>query len=143
MNGLVGLLLGWVGFPRHPGGVGAAGGVLPVRRHHLPGGQHHHRWRCRRCSATSLSARFSSPQPAGGAGRRLRLRLSVRAAGGRHRRPGADVHRREIFWSVAALVLAAHLPVMVIEGIVTALCVAFLKKVQPSMLPGYTPKEVS
>jgi cobalt/nickel transport system permease protein len=49
----------------------------------------------------------------------------------------------EGFWGVAALVLAAHIPVMIIEGIVTALCVAFLKKVQPSMLPGYAPKEAS
>jgi cobalt/nickel transport system permease protein len=49
----------------------------------------------------------------------------------------------EKFFEVAAAVLAAHLPVMIIEGIVTALCVAFLKKVQPSMLPGYTSKEVS
>jgi cobalt/nickel transport system permease protein len=49
----------------------------------------------------------------------------------------------EKFFEVAAAVVAAHLPVMIIEGIVTALCVAFLKKVQPSMLPGYSPKEVS
>jgi cobalt/nickel transport system permease protein len=42
----------------------------------------------------------------------------------------------EKFLEVAAAVLAAHLPVMLIEGVVTALCVAFLKKVQPSMLPG-------
>jgi cobalt/nickel transport system permease protein len=42
----------------------------------------------------------------------------------------------ESFWKIAAMVLAAHLPVMAIEGIVTALCVAFLKKVQPAMLPG-------
>jgi cobalt/nickel transport system permease protein len=42
----------------------------------------------------------------------------------------------ESFWKIAAMVLAAHLPVMIIEGIVTALCVAFLKKVQPAMLPG-------
>jgi cobalt/nickel transport system permease protein len=49
----------------------------------------------------------------------------------------------EKFFEVAAAVLAAHVPVMIIEGIVTALCVAFLKKVQPSMLPGYSPKEVS
>ncbi len=49
----------------------------------------------------------------------------------------------EKFFEVAAAVLAAHFPVMIIEGIVTALCVAFLKKVQPSMLPGYRPKEVS
>jgi len=49
----------------------------------------------------------------------------------------------EKFFEVAAAVVAAHLPVMIIEGVVTALCVAFLKKVQPSMLPGYSPKEVS
>jgi cobalt/nickel transport system permease protein len=49
----------------------------------------------------------------------------------------------EKFFEVAAAVLAAHIPVMIIEGIVNALCVAFLRKVQPSMLPGYSPKEVS
>jgi len=49
----------------------------------------------------------------------------------------------EKFFEVAAAVVAAHLPVMIIEGVVTALCVAFLKKVQPSILPGYTAKEVS
>jgi len=43
---------------------------------------------------------------------------------------------------VAAAVVAAHLPVMIIEGIVTALCVAFLKKVQRRCC-GYSPKEVS
>lgn len=48
----------------------------------------------------------------------------------------------ERFFAVAAAVLAAHLPVMVIEGIVSALCVAFLKKVQPAMLPGFSPKEM-
>jgi cobalt/nickel transport system permease protein len=47
----------------------------------------------------------------------------------------------EKFFEVAAAVLAAHLPVMIIEGIVTAICVSFLRKVQPSMLPGYSPKE--
>jgi len=41
----------------------------------------------------------------------------------------------EKFLSVATLVVTAHIPVMIIEGIVTAFCVAFLKKVQPSMLP--------
>jgi cobalt/nickel transport system permease protein len=38
------------------------------------------------------------------------------------------------FLEIASLVAAAHLPVMVIEGIVTAFCVAFLKKVQPGLL---------
>jgi len=38
------------------------------------------------------------------------------------------------FFEVAAIVVAAHIPVMIIEGIVTAICVAFLKKVQPALL---------
>jgi len=41
----------------------------------------------------------------------------------------------ENFLKLAILVVTAHIPVMIIEGIVTAFCVAFLKKVQPAMLP--------
>ncbi|MEE4600873.1 MAG: cobalt transporter CbiM [Desulfobacteraceae bacterium] len=41
----------------------------------------------------------------------------------------------ENFFAVAVLVVSAHIPVMIIEGIVTAFSVAFLKKVQPAMLP--------
>jgi cobalt/nickel transport system permease protein len=41
------------------------------------------------------------------------------------------------FLEVATLVVATHIPIMIIEGIVTAFCVAFLKKVQPAMLPGF------
>lgn len=41
------------------------------------------------------------------------------------------------FLEVAGLVVAAHLPVMIIEGLITVFCVAFLKKVKPEMLPGY------
>jgi cobalt/nickel transport system permease protein len=41
------------------------------------------------------------------------------------------------FWRVAGIIIAAHIPVMIIEGIVTAICVAFLRKVRPEMLPGY------
>jgi cobalt/nickel transport system permease protein len=40
----------------------------------------------------------------------------------------------ENFLAVATLVATAHIPVMIIEGIVTAFCVVFLKKVQPAML---------
>jgi cobalt/nickel transport system permease protein len=43
------------------------------------------------------------------------------------------------FLQIAKLAILAHIPVMIIEGIVTLFCVAFLKKVQPSMLPGYNP----
>lgn len=42
------------------------------------------------------------------------------------------------FLEVAGLVVAAHLPIMVIEGVVTVFCVAFLKKVKPEMLPGFS-----
>jgi cobalt/nickel transport system permease protein len=41
------------------------------------------------------------------------------------------------FLKIAQLVAAAHLPIMVIEGIITLFCVFFLKKVAPEMLPGY------
>jgi cobalt/nickel transport system permease protein len=43
----------------------------------------------------------------------------------------------EHFLKASYLVVMAHIPVMIIEGIITAFCVAFLKKVQPEMLPGY------
>jgi cobalt/nickel transport system permease protein len=42
------------------------------------------------------------------------------------------------FFEIAGLVVAANIPVMIIEGIVTAFAIAFLKKVYPDMLP--TPK---
>lgn len=38
------------------------------------------------------------------------------------------------FWEVSALIVAANLPVMIIEGIITVFWVAFLKKVHPVML---------
>lgn len=40
------------------------------------------------------------------------------------------------FWEVSSLVIAANIPVMIIEGIVTAFCIAFLRKVSPEMLSG-------
>jgi cobalt/nickel transport system permease protein len=42
----------------------------------------------------------------------------------------------ESFFEVAGLVITAHLPVMIIEGVVTVFCVAFLKKVKPEILLG-------
>ena len=47
------------------------------------------------------------------------------------------IFSEENFLEVAALIFAANLPVMIIEGMVTAFCVTFLKKVSPEMLPGY------
>ena len=47
------------------------------------------------------------------------------------------IFTEENFLKVSGLIIAAHIPVMLIEGIVTAACVAFLRKVRPEMLPGY------
>ncbi len=40
----------------------------------------------------------------------------------------------EKFLAVAGTTVVVHLPVMVIEGVVTVFCVGFLKKVQPELL---------
>jgi cobalt/nickel transport system permease protein len=42
------------------------------------------------------------------------------------------------FLKVSGIVVMAHVPVMIVEGIITTFCVAFLRKVQPAMLPGYS-----
>jgi len=49
----------------------------------------------------------------------------------------ALVFTEENFLEVALLAAGAHIPVMIIEGIVTAGFVTFIKKVQPEMLPGF------
>jgi len=46
----------------------------------------------------------------------------------------ALIFTEENFLDVFKLIVIANFPVMVIEGIVTAFCVGFLKKVQPGML---------
>jgi cobalt/nickel transport system permease protein len=40
----------------------------------------------------------------------------------------------EVFINVARLIAIAHLPIFIIEGIITAFCVLFLKKVKPELL---------
>jgi cobalt/nickel transport system permease protein len=46
----------------------------------------------------------------------------------------ALVSTGESFLNVAKLVVVAHLPVMLIEGVITSFCVTFLKKVKPEIL---------
>jgi len=43
----------------------------------------------------------------------------------------------EAFLPAAKLLVAAHFPVMLLEGILTATCALFLKKVRPELLEGY------
>lgn len=42
----------------------------------------------------------------------------------------------ESFLEVTLLIITAHIPVMVIEGVITIFCVAFFRRVQPDLLPG-------
>ena len=49
----------------------------------------------------------------------------------------ALVFADEDFLGVALMAAGAHIPVMIVEGMVTAGMIAFLKKVQPEMLPGF------
>ena len=46
----------------------------------------------------------------------------------------ALVFTGEPFIQVAKLVLIAHLPVMILEGVLTAFCIGFLRKVRPEIL---------
>lgn len=46
------------------------------------------------------------------------------------------VFTEEDFMTVARLAILAHVPVMIIDGLITAFCVIFLRKVQPELLPG-------
>jgi cobalt/nickel transport system permease protein len=43
----------------------------------------------------------------------------------------------ENFLEVSGIIIAAHIPVMLIEGLVTAIAVGFLRKVRPEMLCCY------
>lgn len=134
LNGLVGLLLGWAAFPAilvalvlqavlfQFGGITALGVntiimALPAVLCYLICSPFLHRK-----SSLALSAAFACGF--------LSVALSALILG------LALVFTEENFFEVSAIVIVAHIPVMVIEGIVTAMCVAFLKKVQPSMLPG-------
>ena len=48
----------------------------------------------------------------------------------------ALIFTEENFLAMCGIIVAGHVPVMIIEGIITAVCVAFLRKVQPEMLLG-------
>ena len=134
LNGLVGLLLGWAAFPAilvalvmqavlfQFGGITALGVntiimALPAVLCYLFCSPFLHKK-----STLALSAAFACGF--------LSVLLSALILG------LALVFTEENFFEVSAIVIATHVPVMIIEGLVTAMCVAFLKKVQPSMLPG-------
>ena len=135
LNGLVGLLLGWAAFPAilvalvlqamlfQFGGITALGVntiimALPAVICYLVFSRFLHKR-----PLVALSAAFACGF--------LSVLLGAVILG------LALIFTEENFFEVSAIVIAAHIPVMIIEGVITAVCVSFLKKVQPAMLPGF------
>ncbi len=135
LNGLVGLLLGWAAFPVilvalvlqamlfQFGGITALGVntiimALPAVICYLAFSPFLHKH-----SKLALLASFACGF--------LSVFLSAIILG------LALLFTEENFLEVAAIAVAAHIPVMIVEGMITAICVAFIRKVQPSMLPGF------
>ena len=134
LNGLVGLLLGWAAFPAilvalvlqamlfQFGGITALGVntiimALPAVICYLVFSPFLHKR-----ALVALSAAFAGGFLAVLFGAVI-LGLSL-------------IFTEENFFEVSAIVIAAHIPVMIIEGVITAVCVSFLKKVHPEMLSG-------
>lgn len=133
MNGLVGLLLGWAAFPVilvalllqgvffQYGGITTLGvnciimAAPAVAVHYLFGP-----W-ISRPGWISTAAAFGAGVGA------IILTAIIMAA--------SLLYTDEKFLTMAGTTIAVHLPMMVIEGVVTAFCVGFLKKVQPELLP--------
>ena len=132
LNGLVGLLLGWGAFPAilvaltlqavffQFGGITTLGVntvimALPATVCYLMLGRFIHK-SSRAAAVAAFACGFLSVLLSG-----LIAGLSL-------------VFTDENFLQVSGIIVAAQVPVMVIEGVVTAICVAFLRKVKPEML---------
>jgi cobalt/nickel transport system permease protein len=135
LNGLVGLLLGWAAFPAilvalvlqamlfQFGGITALGVntiimALPAVICYLVFSPFLHNKKGSLVLLASFACGF------------LSVFLSAIILG------LALIFTAENFLEVSAIVVAAHIPIMIIEGIITATCVAFIRKVQPAMLAG-------
>jgi cobalt/nickel transport system permease protein len=135
LNGLVGILLGWAAFPAilvalilhgvffQFGGITTLGVntiimALPAVFCYLIFGKLIHK-SSRTAAAAAFACGFLSVLISG-----VIVGLSL-------------IFTEENFLKVSGIIIAAHIPVMLIEGIITAACVAFLRKVRPEMLPGY------
>ena len=133
LNGIIGLLLGWSAFPVilvalvlqavffQFGGITSLGvntvimAAPAVAMYYLCGRWTRHRgW-------IGMAAAFGC-----GAGA-IALSAVLMAT--------ALLFTDEGFLTVAGTAVAVHLPVMIIEGLVTAICISFLAKVKPEMLP--------
>jgi cobalt/nickel transport system permease protein len=133
LNGIVGLMLGWAAFPTilvalvlqailfQFGGITTLGvntvilAVPAVLCHYLFGSAIHKKsfgGAAMAFMAGSLSVFLAS----------VLMAVSL-------------VFTDENFLKASTMVVLVHFPLMVIEGIVAVFCVAFLRKVQPAMLP--------
>ncbi len=134
LNGLAGLLLGWAVFPavfvalllqtilfQFGGlttlGVNTATMALPALLCYLLFGR-----LLRRQGALGVVASFL-----GGA-------LAV-ALAGVLTAAALLLSNAEAFTTAAAALLVAHIPVMLVEGVICAFCIAFLRTVKPRMMP--------
>ncbi len=132
LNGIIGLILGWSAFPvilvalllqavffQFGGlttlGINTLNMALPAVLCHYLG-------------APMLSKSAKSASIAAFACGFLAAALAAVGVG------GTLVLANYEFWEVSTLIVAANIPVMLIEGFVTASCVAFLLKVQPTLL---------
>ncbi len=135
LNGIVGLLLGWAAFPAIlvalvlQGVLFQFGGITTLGVNTLimaaPAVI---------CYYLFSPLLFRKPALAAGgafAGGFLSVLLGGAVAA------SALMFTEEGFFELASAVIIAHIPVMVIEGVVTAFCISFLKKVQPELLPGF------
>lgn len=136
LNGILGLMLGWVAFPAilialllqgmlfQFGGITTLGvntvimATPAVMCHYLFAGFVH------KPDAISYAACFACGF--------LSVFFSCLLVG------TALMFTQESFLNVAWAVVIAHLPVMFIEGLVAIFCVGFLKKVQPELLPKWS-----
>jgi cobalt/nickel transport system permease protein len=134
LSGLVGILLGWAAFPAilvalvlqgaffQFGGITTLGVntiimAMPAVFCYLILGRYVHR-SSKVAAIAAFACGFMAVLLSG-----LLLGLSL-------------IFTEENFLEVSGIIVAAHIPVMLIEGIITAACVTFLRKVRPEMLTG-------
>ncbi|MFO7965772.1 MAG: cobalt transporter CbiM [Desulfobacterales bacterium] len=135
LNGIVGLLLGWGAFPAilvaltlqavlfQFGGITPLGVNTVIMAVPAVTGFYLFGWMVRRKPDLTAVAAFFCGFGA--------VFFSAIIAG------AALMFTEDDFLKIAYLLVAAHLPVMVVEGIVTAFCVGFLKKVRPEILAAH------
>ena len=135
LNGLCGLLLGWLAFPAILVGLTLQailfqfGGLttLGVNTFNMAFPAVIMGYTCRRGIHVSNSLVRSAFEFLAGAGSillaALLVALSLTASG-------------ESFRTVAWLIVAAHIPVMIVEGIITVFAIEFLRRIRPDALNG-------